>query len=61
MYKQNKPIRSSITVKAEIWQRMLNYLQQINEEKSLKYISQSEFISEAIIQLLDKEMVNEQK
>lgn len=61
MYKQNKPIRSSITVKAEIWQRMLNYLQQINEEKSLKYISQSEFISEAIIQLLDKDMINEQK
>lgn len=59
MYKQNKPIRASITIKARVWQRMKDYLQQLNDEKSLKYVSQSEFISEAITQLLDKELNNE--
>lgn len=58
MYKQEKPIRASITIKANVWQRMRDYLQQLNDKRSLKYVSQSEFISEAIDQLLDKELNN---
>lgn len=59
MYKQNKPIRASITIKAQIWQNMRSYLQQVNDDKTMKYVSQSEFISEAIEQLLSKELNNE--
>ena len=59
MYKQNKPIRASITIKAQVWQRMRDYLQQVNDDKTMKYVSQSEFISEAIKQLLNKELNNE--
>lgn len=58
MYKQNKPIRASITIKAQVWQRMRDYLQQVNDDKTMKYVSQSEFISEAIEQLLSKELNN---
>ena len=59
MYKQNKPIRASITIKARVWQRMRDYLQQVNDDKTMKYVSQSEFISEAIEQLLNTELNNE--
>lgn len=58
MYKQNKPVRASITIKAQVWQRMRDYLQQVNDDKTMKYVSQSEFISEAIKQLLNKELNN---
>ncbi len=58
MYKQNKPIRVGMTIKAKVLQRMKNYLQQINEDKTLKYVSQSEFVNEAITQLLNKELCN---
>lgn len=58
MYKQNKPIRIGMTIKAKVLQRMKNYLQQINEDKTLKYVSQSEFVNEAITQLLNKELCN---
>lgn len=58
MYKQNKPIRASITIKAQVWQRMRDYLQQVNDDKTMKYVSQSEFISEAVKQLLNKELNN---
>ncbi len=58
MYKQNKPVRASITIKAQVWQRMRDYLQQVNDDKTMKYVSQSEFISEAVKQLLNKELNN---
>jgi len=58
MYKQNKPIRVGMTVKANLLKRMKDYLQQINKDKSLKYVSQSEFVNEAIEQLLNKELNN---
>jgi len=58
MYKQNKPVRASITIKAQVWQNMRSYLQQVNDDKTMKYVSQSEFISEAIEQLLSKELNN---
>ena len=58
MYKQNKPIRVGMTIKADLLQRMKNYLKQVNDDKSLKYVSQSEFVNEAIKQLLEKELKN---
>lgn len=58
MYKQNKPIRVGMTIKAKVLQRMKDYLQQVNEDKSLKYVSQSEFVNEAITQLLERELNN---
>lgn len=58
MYKQNKPIRVGMTIKANILQRMKNYLQQVNDDKTMKYVSQSEFVNEAIEQLLNKELTN---
>lgn len=58
MYKQNKPIRVGVTIKADLLQKMKYYLQQVNDDKSLKYVSQSEFVNEAIKQLLDKEFNN---
>lgn len=58
MYKQSKPIRVGITIKADLLEQMKNYLKQVNEDKSLKYVSQSEFVNEAIKQLLEKELNN---
>jgi len=58
MYKKQKPVRVHATIDPTIVQEMKDYLQQINNDKSLKYVSVSEFISEAIKQLLSKELDN---
>ncbi len=58
MYKENKPIRVGMTIKPNLLQQMKNYLKQVNDDKSLKYVSQSEFVNEAIKQLLEKELKN---
>ena len=58
MYKQQKPIRIGITIKPDLLQEMKNYLKQVNDDKTMKYVSQSEFVNEAINQLLSKELVN---
>lgn len=58
MYKQNKPVRVGMTIKADLLEKMKAYLQKVNDDKSLKYVSQSEFVNEAIKQLLDKELNN---
>ena len=58
MYKQNKPIRVGMTIKADLLEQMKSYLKQVNDDKSLKYVSQSEFVNEAIKQLLAKELNN---
>ena len=58
MYKQQKPIRVGITIKPDLLQEMKDYLKQVNEDKTMKYVSQSEFISEAVKQLLAKELKN---
>ena len=58
MYKQNKPIRVGMTIKADLLEQMKSYLKQVNDDKSLKYVSQSEFVNEAIKQLLVKELNN---
>ena len=59
MYKQSKPIRVGMTIKADLLQQMKEYLQKVNDDKSLKYVSQSEFVNEAIKQLLEKELSND--
>ena len=58
MYKQNKPIRVGMTIRADLLHQMKSYLQKVNDDKSLKYVSQSEFVNDAIRQLLEKELNN---
>lgn len=58
MIKQQKPIRIHATMDEKLVKQMKNYLQEINEDKSLKYVSTSEFIGEAVRQLLKKELNN---
>lgn len=59
MIKKQKPVRVHATMDPKLVQRMKDYLQQVNDDKSLKYVSASEFISEAVKQLLNKELRNE--
>ena len=59
MIKKQKPVRVHVTMDPKLVQRMKDYLQQLNDDKSLKYVSASEFISEAVKQLLNKELRNE--
>ncbi len=59
MIKKQKPIRVHATMEPKLVQQMKDYLQEVNDDKSLKYVSTSEFISEAVRQLLDKELNNE--
>lgn len=58
MIKRQKPIRVHATMDSKLVQQMKVYLQEVNEDKSLKYVSTSEFISEAVRQLLNKELNN---
>jgi len=58
MIKKQKPVRIHATIEPKLVQQMKDYLKQVNEDKSLKYVSQSEFIGEAVKQLLDKEVSN---
>lgn len=58
MYKQQKPIRIGITIKPYLLQEMKDYLKQVNDDKTMKYVSQSEFINVAITQLLQKELMD---
>lgn len=58
MYKQQKPIRIGITIKPKLLQEMKDYLQQVNNDKSLKYVSQSEFVNVAIERLIEQELNN---
>lgn len=59
MIKKQKPIRVHATMEPKLVEQMKNYLQEVNDDKSLKYVSISEFISEAVRQLLAKELCNE--
>jgi len=59
MIKKQKPIRVHATMDPKLIQQMKDYLQQVNDDKTLKYVSQSEFISEAVNQLLNMELNNE--
>ena len=57
MYKKQKPIRVHATMDPDLLRQMKECLSKVNEDKTLKYVSQSEFISEAIKQLLAKESI----
>lgn len=58
MYKKQKPVRLGVTISPELLKQMKECLNKVNEDKTLKYVSQSEFISEAVKQLLVKESNN---
>ena len=58
MIKKQKPVRVHATMDPKLVQRMKDYLQQVNDDKSLKYVSQSDFVTEAVKQLLNKELRN---
>ncbi len=58
MYKKQKPIRIHATMDPELLKQMKDCLSKVNKDKTLKYVSQSEFISEAVKQLLNKELNN---
>lgn len=57
MYKKQKPVRLGVTISPELLKQMKECLSKVNEDKTLKYVSQSEFIGEAVKQLLAKESV----
>ena len=57
MYKKQKPVRLGVTINPELLRQMKECLSKVNEDKTLKYVSQSEFISEAVKQLLAKESI----
>ena len=58
MYKKQKPVRLGVTINPDLLKQMKECLSKVNEDKTLKYVSQSEFISEAVKQLLAKESNN---
>ena len=58
MYKKQKPVRLGVTINPDLLRQMKECLSKVNEDKTLKYVSQSEFISEAVKQLLSKELNN---
>lgn len=54
MYKQ-KYVKVTITMDPTVLAEMKEHLKQLNENKSIKHISQSDFVTEAVKQLLVKE------
>lgn len=54
MYKQ-KYVKVTITMDPTVLSEMKEHLKQLNENKSIKHISQSDFVTEAVKQLLVKE------
>ena len=53
MYKQ-KYVKVTITMDPTVLADMKEHLKQINEDKSIRHISQSEFVTIAVRQLLIK-------
>ena len=54
MYKQ-KYVKVTLTMDPTVLGEMKEYLKQLNEDKSIKYISQSDFVTEAVKRLLQEE------
>lgn len=59
MYKP-KYTKITITIDPDVLSTMKEYLAEINKDKSMKHVSQSEFITESIKLFLLKEYSNEQ-
>lgn len=51
MYKQ-KYVKVTITMDPTVLNEMKEHLNQLNEDKSIRYISQSDFVTEAVKRLL---------
>ena len=52
MYKQ-KQVKMTITIDPEVLEQLKEYLAKINSTKTMMYVSQSSFITEAVKQLLE--------
>lgn len=58
MYKK-KYVKVTITMDPTVLDNMKEKLKELNSDKSLSYISQSDFVTEAVKQLLNKGLSNE--
>ena len=57
MYKK-KYVKITVTIDPLVLNEMKVYLKQINSDKSISHVSQSDFVTEAVKQLLNKEISN---
>lgn len=57
MYKK-KYVKVTITMDPIVLNEMKEKLKKINSDKSISYVSQSDFVTEAVKQLVDKEVNN---
>lgn len=57
MYKK-KYVKVTITMDPIVLNEMKEKLKKINSDKSISYVSQSDFVTEAVKQLIDKEVNN---
>ena len=54
MYKK-KYIKVTVTMDPVVLDEMKVYLKQVNSDKSISHVSQSDFVTEAVKQLLSKD------
>ena len=57
MYKK-KYVEITVTIDPVVLDEMKVYLKQVNSDKSISHVSQSDFVTEAVKQLLNKEISN---
>lgn len=57
MYKK-KYVKVTVTIDPIVLDEMKVYLKQVNSDKSISHVSQSDFVTEAVKQLLNKELNN---
>lgn len=57
MYKK-KYVKITVTIDPIVLDEMKVYLKQVNSDKSISHVSQSDFVTEAVKQLLNKELSN---
>lgn len=57
MYKK-KYVKVTVTIDPIVLDEMKVYLKQVNSDKSISHVSQSDFVTEAVKQLLNKELSN---
>jgi len=55
MYKQ-KQVKMTITIDPDVLEQLKVYLARVNGTKTMMHVSQSSFITEAVKQLLSKEL-----
>ena len=57
MYKK-KYVKITVTIDPTVLDEMKVYLKHVNSNKSISHVSQSDFVTEAVKQLLNKEISN---